>query len=216
MRLQSCCTRCPDYIFHLAAQSSVSVAWKNPGLTIDINVKGSEPDGCESELFYNRGCLIGSGSSTAISGKRETPIKEDNYSSGQYLCGNKGMPEYDCRIHGTQAYDMQLMMVRAFNHIGPCQRTNLCDFRFRASRVADRGGKENRSCMSELAVRFYDVTLCVCTSWCRKEPERLLQCRQRMMPMRSEILDLDYFIFSGGRFGEIDPRIRSARWITDY
>ena len=31
----------PDYIFHLAAQSSVSVAWKNPGLTIDINVKGS-------------------------------------------------------------------------------------------------------------------------------------------------------------------------------
>ena len=31
----------PDYIIHLAAQSSVSVAWKNPGLTVDVNIKGS-------------------------------------------------------------------------------------------------------------------------------------------------------------------------------
>ena len=31
----------PDYIFHLAAQSSVGVAWKNPGLTVDVNIKGS-------------------------------------------------------------------------------------------------------------------------------------------------------------------------------
>ncbi len=30
----------PDYIFHLAAQSSVSVAWNNPQLTIDINIDG--------------------------------------------------------------------------------------------------------------------------------------------------------------------------------
>ncbi len=31
----------PDYIFHLAAQSSVSVAWKNPDFTVDVNVKGA-------------------------------------------------------------------------------------------------------------------------------------------------------------------------------
>ena len=31
----------PDYIFHLAAQSSVAVSWKNPALTIDVNIKGS-------------------------------------------------------------------------------------------------------------------------------------------------------------------------------
>ena len=53
----------PDYIFHLAAQSSVSVAWKNPGLTVDINVKG-----CVNlldavrELYYKPAVLlIGSG-----------------------------------------------------------------------------------------------------------------------------------------------------------
>ena len=31
----------PDYIFHLAAQSSVGLAWKKPGLTVDVNIKGS-------------------------------------------------------------------------------------------------------------------------------------------------------------------------------
>ena len=31
----------PDYIFHLAAQSSVGLSWKKPGLTVDINITGS-------------------------------------------------------------------------------------------------------------------------------------------------------------------------------
>ena len=31
----------PDVIFHLAAQSSVAVSWKNPGLTVDVNIKGT-------------------------------------------------------------------------------------------------------------------------------------------------------------------------------
>ena len=31
----------PDVIFHLAAQSSVAYSWKNPQLTVDINIHGS-------------------------------------------------------------------------------------------------------------------------------------------------------------------------------
>ena len=31
----------PDYIIHLAAQSSVALSWKNPQLTVDINIKGT-------------------------------------------------------------------------------------------------------------------------------------------------------------------------------
>ena len=31
----------PDAVFHLAAQSSVALSWKNPGLTIDVNIKGA-------------------------------------------------------------------------------------------------------------------------------------------------------------------------------
>jgi len=32
----------PDYIFHLAAQSSVALSWQNPALTVDINIKGND------------------------------------------------------------------------------------------------------------------------------------------------------------------------------
>lgn len=31
----------PDWIFHLAAQSSVALSWKRPQLTVDVNVKGT-------------------------------------------------------------------------------------------------------------------------------------------------------------------------------
>ena len=31
----------PDYIFHLAAQSSVALSWKNPKLTVDVNIIGA-------------------------------------------------------------------------------------------------------------------------------------------------------------------------------
>ena len=113
----------PDYIFHLAAQSSVSVAWKNPGLTIDINVKGSvNLMDAVRELFYKpRVLLIGSGEEYGHIREGETPIKEDNYlRPGNIYAATKVCQNMIASIY-TQAYDMQLMMGRAFNHIGPCQ-----------------------------------------------------------------------------------------------
>lgn len=113
----------PDYIFHLAAQSSVSVAWKNPGLTIDINVKGAvNLMDAIRELFYKpRVLIIGSGEEYGHIKEGETPIKEDNYlRPGNIYAATKVCQNMIAGIY-TQAYDMQLMMVRAFNHIGPCQ-----------------------------------------------------------------------------------------------
>lgn len=113
----------PDYIFHLAAQSSVSVAWKNPGLTIDINVKGSvNLMDAVRELFYKpRVLLIGSGEEYGHIKEGETPIKEDNHlRPGNIYAATKVCQNMIASIY-SQAYDMELMMVRAFNHIGPCQ-----------------------------------------------------------------------------------------------
>ena len=31
----------PDHIYHLAGQSAVGLSWKNPTLTIDVNVNGT-------------------------------------------------------------------------------------------------------------------------------------------------------------------------------
>ena len=71
----------PDYIFHLAAQSSVGYAWKNPGLTVDVNIKGSvNVLDAIRELFYKpRVLLIGSGEEYGHIRPGETPITENNH-----------------------------------------------------------------------------------------------------------------------------------------
>ncbi len=113
----------PDYIFHLAAQSSVGLAWKNPGLTIDVNIKGSvNVMDAVRELYYKpRVLLIGSGEEYGHIKPGETPIGENNMiRPGNIYAATKVCQNLIGNIY-AQAYDMELMMVRAFNHIGPTQ-----------------------------------------------------------------------------------------------
>lgn len=113
----------PDYIFHLAAQSSVGLSWKNPGLTVDVNIKGSiNVMDAVRELYYKpRVLLIGSGEEYGHIRPGETPIREENpLRPGNIYAATKACQNMIGSIY-AQAYDMQLMMVRSFNHIGPGQ-----------------------------------------------------------------------------------------------
>lgn len=113
----------PDYIFHLAAQSSVAVAWKNPGLTVDVNIKGGlNVMDAVRELHYKpRVLMIGSGEEYGHIRPGETPItEENNLRPGNIYAATKACQNMIGSIY-AQAYDMQLMLVRAFNHIGPNQ-----------------------------------------------------------------------------------------------
>lgn len=113
----------PDYIFHLAAQSSVGLAWKKPCLTIDVNIKGSvNVMDAVRELYYKpRVLLIGSGEEYGHIEKGETPIRETNRTRpGNIYAATKVCQNMIGNIY-ARAYDMELVMVRAFNHIGPTQ-----------------------------------------------------------------------------------------------
>lgn len=113
----------PDYIFHLAAQSSVGLSWKDPGLTVDVNIKGSiNVMDAVRELYYKpRVLLIGSGEEYGHIRPGETPIREDNLlRPGNIYAATKACQNMIGSIY-AQAYDMQLMLVRSFNHIGPGQ-----------------------------------------------------------------------------------------------
>ena len=113
----------PDYIFHLAAQSSVGLAWKNPGLTVDVNIKGSlNLMDAVRELFYKpKVLLIGSGEEYGHIRPGETPITEFNLlRPGNIYAATKACQNMIGNIY-AKAYDLDLMMVRAFNHIGPGQ-----------------------------------------------------------------------------------------------
>jgi len=152
----------PDYIFHLAAQSSVGYAWKNPGLTVDVNIKGSlNVMDAIRELFYKpRVLLIGSGEEYGHIKPGETPIAEDNrLRPGNLYAATKACQNMIGNIY-SKAYDMELMMVRAFNHIGPGQAPAfvVSDFCKQVAEI-EKGLREPVMMVGNLAARrdFTDV-----------------------------------------------------------
>lgn len=113
----------PDYIFHLAAQSSVALSWKNPDLTVDVNIKGTVNllDAVRVLDYKPRTLLIGSGEEYGYVKTKEVPIEEDNaVRPGNIYAATKACQNMIGKIY-ADAYGIDLMSVRAFNHIGPNQ-----------------------------------------------------------------------------------------------
>lgn len=113
----------PEYIFHLAAQSSVAVSWSNPGLTVDVNIKGTLNllDVLKEMEYKGRVLLIGSGEEYGRINPDEVPIVEDTVlRPGNIYAATKSCQNMIGGIY-ARAYDLGLVMVRAFNHVGPKQ-----------------------------------------------------------------------------------------------
>lgn len=98
----------PDYLFHLAAQSSVALSWKNPSLTFDVNVKGAIHllEAIRELGLSIRILLVGS--------------SEQAKFSNPYAI-SKMTQEMLGQMYG-RAYSMEIVMVRAYNHTGPRQK----------------------------------------------------------------------------------------------
>lgn len=152
----------PDYIFHLAAQSSVALSWENPGLTVDVNIKGSlNVLNSIRELDYKpRILLIGSGEEYGRVRECEIPVIEDNVlRPGNLYAVTKACQNMIGNIY-AQAYGMHVMMVRAFNHIGPNQTPQfvVSDFCKQIAEL-EKGIRKNAIRVGNLAARrdFTDV-----------------------------------------------------------
>lgn len=152
----------PDYIIHLAAQSSVSVAWKRPSLTIDVNIKGSvNLMDAVRELYYKpRVLLVGSGEEYGHILEGETPIGEDTkLRPGNIYAATKACQNMIGTIY-SKAYDMEIMLIRAFNHVGPGQSPIfvVSDFCKQAAEI-EKGLREPVMYVGNLAARrdFTDV-----------------------------------------------------------
>lgn len=113
----------PDYIYHLAAQSSVGLSWKNPDLTMDVNIKGTIHvlDAIRELDYKPRVLLIGSGEEYGHVKPEEVPIVEDSVlRPGNLYAVTKACQNMVGKIY-NDAYDMDIISVRAFNHVGPNQ-----------------------------------------------------------------------------------------------
>lgn len=113
----------PDVIFHLAAQSSVAGSWQHPQATVDVNVRGSTNvlEAVRRQEKKMRILLTGSSEEYGNVRPHEIPVREGqrvrpvNIYAATKACQNMIGSIY------AQAYSMDVVMVRAFNHIGPGQ-----------------------------------------------------------------------------------------------
>lgn len=113
----------PDYIFHLAAQSSISLSWQKPRLTVEINVKGSlNLLNAVRRLDYQpRILLVGSGEEYGYINPDNVPITETEVlRPGNIYAATKACQSLIGKVY-ADAYNMRMFMVRAFNHMGPGQ-----------------------------------------------------------------------------------------------
>lgn len=113
----------PDYVFHLAAQSSVALSWKNPQLTIKINIIGSVNllDSLRKLGKKPRVLMIGSGEEYGHIKPGEVPISEDNNTRpGNIYAVTKVTQNMIGHLY-YEAYGMDIMSTRSFNHTGPNQ-----------------------------------------------------------------------------------------------
>ncbi len=114
---------CPEVIFHLAAQSSVALSWQKPDLTVDINIKGALHllEALRVQKTPVRTLLIGSGEEYGYVQPNEVPVREDNpLRPGNLYAMTKIAQAMTGQIY-CRAYNIDVVMVRAFNHIGPGQ-----------------------------------------------------------------------------------------------
>lgn len=114
---------CPDYIFHLAAQSSVAASWYDTRHTIEVNLFG-QLNLFEAVKKANISPLILIPCSSDEYGKvdlGDLPIKEEGLlkPNSPYAL-SKVFQDY-LAYQYFESYGMKIIRTRAFNHTGPGQ-----------------------------------------------------------------------------------------------
>ena len=113
----------PDCVFHLAALSSVALSWKEPAKTVDVNIKGvvNLLEALREMGTPPRVLLVGSGEEYGRIQPDELPISEDTVlRPGNIYACTKATQGMLGQVY-ADAYGLEIITVRAFNHIGTGQ-----------------------------------------------------------------------------------------------
>lgn len=152
----------PDCVFHLAAQSSVALSWQKPQMTVDVNIKGTLDllEAMREMPHPPRLLLIGSGEEYGIPRSNLFGIAEDeplqpvNIYAATKVCAEQLAMIYH------RAYGLDVVAVRAFNHMGAGQSSQfvISDF-CRQTAAIECGMQEPVICVGNLAAKrdFTDV-----------------------------------------------------------
>ena len=128
----------PDFIFHLAAQSSVKLSWSNPELTNKINVKGTKNllDAIKSHTPDARVLIVSSADIYGI--PKKIPLTEKSELDPISPYGKSRLEQEKL----VKSYNLNLTVSRSFTHTGPGQKPIFVCSDF-AKQVAEieKGGK---------------------------------------------------------------------------
>ncbi len=131
----------PDVIFHLAAQSSVAYSWKNPQMTVEINILGSLRmlDAIRDMPNYTpHVLLIGSSEEYGVLPPDVAQVSEGMTIAPENPYAITKAAQNRFGYLYAKAYGMHITMIRAFNHIGPLQAPlySAADFCKQAAEIA--------------------------------------------------------------------------------
>lgn len=126
----------PDYIIHLAAQSSVKLSWDNPSLTFNINVIGIINIFEALRKLNLRPRILIVGSSEEY-GKVNKNLIDENIETDplNFYALSKVTQEKIALIYHKN-YGFDVICARSFNHIGPGQSTQFVVSNF-AKQIVD-------------------------------------------------------------------------------
>jgi GDP-4-dehydro-6-deoxy-D-mannose reductase len=113
----------PNFLFHLAAQSSVPLSWKYPQKTFELNVIGTINllEAIHSEYEPCRVIIVGSSDQYGVTGL-SNPLSEDiPLKPGNPYSASKKAQEEIARLY-AKSYSLDICFTRSFNHSGPGQR----------------------------------------------------------------------------------------------
>ena len=153
----------PDYILHLAAFSSVAYSWKNPSQSF-MNNSNIFLNLIETVRNYNINCRILSVGSSEEYGC----VKQEDLPLREYQALEPLSPYAVARVSQemlskvfVDAYGMNIILTRSFNHIGPRQdeRFAVPSFIKRILDIKKKGDKEGTIETGDLSIvrDFVDV-----------------------------------------------------------
>ena len=116
----------PEYLFHLAAISSVGQSFSIGDLTFRVNVIGSHNifEAVKGRSWIKKVIYISSSDVYGPVKPQDMPLRPDRlFNPVSPYAQSKAAAEYMSRIY-LENYNLPLVIVRAFNHSGPRQTPN--------------------------------------------------------------------------------------------
>jgi GDP-4-dehydro-6-deoxy-D-mannose reductase len=150
----------PDTVYHLAALSHVGESWSAPADVVRINVEGTLHVLLAAiESGVERVVLIGSAEQYGHVKPDQLPVTEDQAQLPVSPYGASKVAAEALASYAVRGRDLPVVMVRAFNHLGPGQGDRLVAGALAAQVARNERSGERRILAGDLSPRrdFTDV-----------------------------------------------------------